>query len=327
MQQNSEWTFLPIEEQALIMFAWSHPEIGHPDKLSFWRLALEMDVWWKFAQSTRTGLWARRTAYEVCEKWLEMNENFQFENLPLERQRWWLDTRARCLVVYDASILVSLAQYHEFLVHRDNDTLFESPDPIPLSVIEERTITKNLEMQGVAPLPAGIRQGFLDRYNYVLLAAPPDFVCHSLRVKLGPGEILSDPWIPILSLPRASITAESAYEQDFLPEISDQGAITLPSSSQPNSQAPEPFSSLSNMDRSSSFNGMHSSPAMRSQPRTPAEVSGLVSSDEFQVALAATKRFFQEMGASPAVSHLLYRLARVDSATEFAEFCRLYGSS
>lgn len=326
-QPRNEWSILPIEDQAIILFAWSHPEIGHPDKLSFWRLALEMDVWWKFAQSTRTGLWARRTALDVYDRWESLSHEAPFEALTPERQRWWLDTRARCLVVYDASLLVSLAQYHEYLVYRIDDASFECSEATPLQIIEERTVIKLLEKVGVPPLPAHERQDLVERYRYVVQSAPPDFTKHSLRTELSQGEFLSDPWISILTLPRANLTTESAYDMDFMPEINSQGNITLPSTSG--------FSSTTStgnhsMDISSSLSLMTangSGGALQSHPTSANEVAALVASDEFQQALASTKQFFQNVGASPAVSHLLYRLAKTDNAADFAEFCRLYGLS
>lgn len=327
-QQRHEWSFLPIEEQAIVLFAWSHPEIGHPDKLSFWRLALEMDVWWKFAQSTRTGLWARRTALDVYEKWLSLQHDSQFVALSLERQRWWLDTRARCLVVYDASILVSLAQYHEYLVYRSDDATFECSDVTPLPIIEERTVIRLLEKFGVPPLPAHERQDLIERYRYVVQSAPPDFTKHSLRMEFLHGEYLSDPWIPILSLPRANITTESAYDVDFMPEINSQGSLVLPTSNSGASSATSTNNPSSSMDTSMSLivaNG--SNGPLQSHPSNTDEVAALVASDDFQRAVASTKQFFQDLGASPAVGHLLYRFARAGNVADFAEFCRLYGLS
>lgn len=331
--QRTEWAFWPIEEEALTIFAWSHPEIGNPDKLSFWRLALEMDVWWKFAQSTRTGLWARRTAYEVCEKWMSICDRAPFEALPLEKQKWWLETRARCLVIYDATMLVSLAQYHEYLVYRKDDASIESQDVVPLHLVEERTAIKILERQGIVPLPATERLGLVERYNYVTISAPEEFLLHSLRIQPALGEQISDPWIPILSLPRTHISAESAYEVDFLPDVNGQLPLALPPADSSTASLASPSSSSMDLtlpNRSSSLDltsNQNVSKVLQSQPKTQADIAELLANDDFQRVVARTKQFFQEIGVSPAVGHLIYRYACAESPLEFAEFCRLYGLS
>lgn len=220
LPEVSDAPFLDVEEDAIMLFAWSHPEIGHPSKLSFWRLALETGVWWRLVEiGARSGQWARRSAQQVHQKWLSLELTCSFDNLPPERQAWWTEARVYAQYLTDAIIIFRIVHYHELMLFRSQKHLSTTiEDSLSIEVSAALENLAYLEQQGISMLPNNFRQYIFNRYDYVFKNAPSDATAHFMRLIFAPGESIQNPWVPALELtkhhlavPKKSSTSPVAY--------------------------------------------------------------------------------------------------------------------
>lgn len=354
---TGDWTFLDVEVDAILLFAWSHPELGQPDDLSFWQRALEADLWWKFFEIGDSGQWARRTAIQVYEKWLSMCHEASFESLPLERRAWYEEARKRSAYKkMSVSTLRATIQYHEYLVYRTDDTVF-SLDHYKAEQREDTAITSylNLEQAGIAPLPYTWTRFIFARRNAVQTAIRNQFEVRLLSLALKQNENQQSPLAlttrpsVLFSPPMTPQTSSSNLSVLGLGNSSSfSGPIAQPIfSSSPSSSIDLSLSSHMDITEGATSNGAPSGSAANTPipatllspsampasahasdiPFTKNDIYNIITSPEFAEKAEQTRNFFKSLQVHPSLNHLLYCTTQLPTSAEFAAFCQIFGSS
>lgn len=343
---DGQWSFLDVETDAILLFAWSHPELGSPDECCFWESALEAELWWKYFDLPSTGLWVRRTTHQVYEKWLSMCHLALFEALPAFRRDWWSEARLRAQKrILPTSSLRAIIQYHELIVYRKDDTVYEKmPKPRRTNALASQEAYFSLEKSGIPTLPTEFIKAIYHRHQYVKNAISHIFDVVLLDLVQEGSEkmenVLSLAWQPLSpdktqkTLQRASIKAiessKGAFRVIFDPHVNGEAqevqswSIDMDEAEMAKivekkvcgleegvswrgeGEGGPVLSGVGSLASVGAIPSSQSSPASTRMAFKTSMVRAMTRRPAFEEKVAQVKKFFSDLAVPPLVAHLLY---------------------
>ncbi|XP_049849923.1 uncharacterized protein LOC126320469 [Schistocerca gregaria] len=90
-RQGKGYLYLESEENALVLFAWAHPEIGPPNSTLLWKFAVLLDLWWTYFEFENGGKvqWSQRSGAALTAHWNNHHFDVDLTALPLSHQKWY----------------------------------------------------------------------------------------------------------------------------------------------------------------------------------------------------------------------------------------------